>query len=52
MQPAFLVHLLKACGDLDLHRTLDIRGHADTRTLLKAAPPTDLLLYLQIKIGG
>ena len=45
MQPSFLIELLKACGDLDLHRTVDTCGFADTRTLLKIASHVDLFLY-------
>jgi pyruvate formate lyase activating enzyme len=45
MQPAFLMDLLDACGNLELHRTVDTSGHADTQTLLEAATRTDLFLY-------
>ena len=45
MQPSFLTGLLKACGDLDLHRTVDTCGYADTRTLLKVATHVELFLY-------
>jgi pyruvate formate lyase activating enzyme len=45
MQPSFLIELLTACGDLDLHRTVDTCGYAETSTLLKAAAHTDLFLY-------
>ena len=45
MQPSFLTGLLKACGDLDLHRAVDTCGYADTRTLLKVASHVDLFLY-------
>ena len=45
MQPSFLMELLKACGDLDLHRTVDTCGYADTRTLLKVATHVELFLY-------
>jgi pyruvate formate lyase activating enzyme len=45
MQPAFLMALLKACGDLDLHRTVDTSGYADTQALLKAAGLAELFLY-------
>jgi len=37
LQPSFLSELLKACGDLDLHRAVDTCGYADTRTLLSVA---------------
>jgi len=45
MQPSFLMGLLKACGDLDLHRTVDTCGYADTRTLLNVATQVELFLY-------
>ena len=45
MQPSFLMELLKACGDLDLHRTVDTCGYADTRTLLNVATQVELFLY-------
>ena len=45
MQPAFLMALLKACGELRLHRTVDTSGYADTKDLLKAAGLAELFLY-------
>lgn len=45
MQPTFLLELLEACGKLDLHRTVDTSGLADTRILLETATCTDLFLY-------
>ena len=45
MQSSFLAVLLKACGDLDLHRAVDTCGYADTRTLLNIAAHVDLFLY-------
>ena len=45
LQPGFLIALLDACGELELHRTLDTSGYADTRDLLDAAARTELLLY-------
>jgi pyruvate formate lyase activating enzyme len=45
MQPAFLIALLDACGKLELHRTVDTSGHADTQALLETANRTDLFLY-------
>lgn len=45
MQPSFLMGLLKACGDLDLHRMVDTCGYADTRTLLSVATQVELFLY-------
>ena len=45
MQPEFLLQLLDACADLDLHRTVDTTGYADTGLLLEVAQKTDLFLY-------
>jgi pyruvate formate lyase activating enzyme len=45
LQPDFLLALLKACGRLDLHRTVDTSGFAKTQTLLEVAARTDLFLY-------
>jgi pyruvate formate lyase activating enzyme len=45
MQPQFLLKLLEACGQLDLHRTVDTSGHVDTETLLRVATRTELFLY-------
>jgi pyruvate formate lyase activating enzyme len=45
MQPPFLMGLLKACGELDLHRTVDTCGYADTCTLLNVATQVELFLY-------
>jgi pyruvate formate lyase activating enzyme len=45
MQPQFLLKLLEACGHLDLHRTVDTSGYADTKTLLQVAACTELFLY-------
>lgn len=45
MQPSFLMSLLDACGKLELHRTVDTSGYADTHTLLETARRTDLFLY-------
>jgi pyruvate formate lyase activating enzyme len=44
-QPFFLLEMLKACGELDLHRTVDTSGYADSELLLKIAEQTDLFLY-------
>ena len=44
-QPLFLLEMLKACGELDLHRTVDTAGYADSKLLLKIAEQTDLFLY-------
>ncbi len=45
MQPAFLMALLEACGQLDIHRAVDTSGYADGETLLQVAESTDLFLY-------
>jgi pyruvate formate lyase activating enzyme len=45
MQPEFLLELLDACGELNLHRTVDTSGYADMPVLLKVARKTDLFLY-------
>jgi len=45
MQPAFLIALLEACGQVDIHRAVDTSGHADGETLLQVAESTDLFLY-------
>ena len=45
MQPEFLLQLLDACADLDLHRTVDTTGYADSELLLQVAQKTDLFLY-------
>jgi len=45
MQAEFLLNLLKACGQLDLHRTVDTTGYADADLLLDVAVHTDLFLY-------
>jgi pyruvate formate lyase activating enzyme len=45
MQPDFLLQLLDACAGLDLHRTVDTTGYADSRLLLEVAQKTDLFLY-------
>ncbi|MGD2187102.1 MAG: glycyl-radical enzyme activating protein [Desulfobacterales bacterium] len=45
MQPEFLLELLDACGELDLHRTVDTTGYSDAGLLLAVAEKTDLFLY-------
>ena len=44
-QADFLVALLKACGRLQIHRTVDTSGYAKTATLLEVARHTELFLY-------
>lgn len=45
MHPDFLIEMLLACGEHNLHRTIDTSGFASTETLLKVAKHTDLFLY-------
>lgn len=45
MQPDLLMGLLRACGDLDIHRTVDTTGCADADLLIAVAKETDLFLY-------
>ena len=45
MQPEFLMALLEACEDLDLHRTVDTTGYSEAAVLLQVAQKTDLFLY-------
>lgn len=45
MQPDFLMELLEACSNLDLHCTVDTTGYADSELLLQVAQKTDLFLY-------
>ncbi|MGB7452908.1 MAG: glycyl-radical enzyme activating protein, partial [Lysobacterales bacterium] len=45
LYPDFLIRILDACGQLNIHRTIDTAGLAKTKTLLKVAKRTDLFLY-------
>ncbi len=45
VQPQFLLALLKACGELQIHRTIDTSGFAPTAILLDIARHTELFLY-------
>lgn len=45
MHPEFLIELLKACGEVGLHRAVDTCGFVSTETLLEVARHTDLFLY-------
>lgn len=45
MQPEFLLELLDACAQLDIHRTVDTTGYADAGLLMNVAEKTDLFLY-------
>ena len=40
-----LIELLKRCGELDIHRTVDTSGFAETDVLLEVAKHTELFLY-------
>jgi pyruvate formate lyase activating enzyme len=44
-QAGQLVELLKRCGELEIHRSVDTSGHAETSTLLEVAAHTDLFLF-------
>ena len=45
MHPEFLLKMLKACGEKNLHRTVDTCGFADAETLMKVAKRTELFLF-------
>lgn len=45
MQAEFLLELLKACGKLQIHRTVDTTGYGATTTLLEIARYVELFLY-------
>ena len=45
MQADFLCALLDACGDLNIHRTLDTTGYTDADVIARIARRTDLFLY-------
>ena len=45
LYPEFLIRILDACGELNIHRTIDTAGLAKTQTLLEVAKRTDLFLY-------
>jgi pyruvate formate lyase activating enzyme len=45
LYPDFLINILDACGELNIHRTIDTAGLAKTKTLLEVAKRTDLFLY-------
>jgi len=45
MHSEFLLKMLKACGEKELHRTVDTSGFSDTNTLLEVAKHTELFLY-------
>lgn len=45
MQPAFLLALLTACRESELHTTLDTSGYASWRVMEKVLPWVNLFLY-------
>ncbi|MEE8540933.1 MAG: glycyl-radical enzyme activating protein [Desulfobacterales bacterium] len=45
MQADFLCALLDACGDLNIHRTVDTTGDTDADVISRVARRTDLFLY-------
>ena len=45
LYPEFLTEILDACGQMQIHRTIDTSGLASTRTVLEIARRTDLFLY-------
>ena len=45
LYPEFLIKILDACGELNIHRTIDTAGLAKTQILLEVAKRTDLFLY-------
>lgn len=44
-QPGYLIELLKRCGELEIHRSVDTSGYAETDRLLEVAAHTDLFLF-------
>jgi len=45
LQWAFLLDMLRGCGQRGIHRTVDTTGFASPRVLLQVADETDLFLY-------
>lgn len=45
LYPDFLIKLLDACGDSNIHRAIDTSGHVKTEILLRVAMYTELFLY-------
>jgi pyruvate formate lyase activating enzyme len=45
LQADFLLELLKACGQRDIHRAIDTTGYADTNLLMEIARETELFLF-------
>ena len=44
-QADYLMQLLQRCGKLEIHRSVDTSGYAETQTLLEVAAHTDLFLF-------
>jgi pyruvate formate lyase activating enzyme len=44
MQPEFLLQLLRACGELGIHRAVDTSAYASTEMILEVADHTELFL--------
>ena len=44
-QAGHLIELLRRCGELEIHRSVDTSGQAETSTLLEVAAHTDLFLF-------
>jgi pyruvate formate lyase activating enzyme len=44
-QAGHLIELLKRCGELEIHRSVDTSGQVETSTLLEVAAHTDLFLF-------
>jgi pyruvate formate lyase activating enzyme len=44
MQPEFLLQLLRACGDLGIHRAVDTSAYAKTELILDIAEHTEMFL--------
>lgn len=45
LQPGFLIELLDACGERQVHRAVDTSGYVKLEVLLEVAKRTDLFLY-------
>jgi pyruvate formate lyase activating enzyme len=45
LYPDFLIEMLEACGQRQIHRAVDTSGYAMTETLLRVATQADLFLY-------
>ena len=45
LYPAFLTEMLDACGQKNIHRTIDTSGLASTKNLLEVASRAELFLY-------